>query len=243
MKNLRSKAKAYFSYIFLAVLLIIEGITFAPQVTASALGVVAVFFLTSYVLFLPHRQNPSRFPIRDSILRWTLLCLISVLLGFFFAPAVTIASTIALVIFIAPMFFEGVKAQHEILRRENLSIVELIDTNKTANANKAMLLLSLSVLLFNLVGSFGYTEVQFSALCLLAALGIIIWCKRWIENYRITKGYYGTNEQEAREIIRFIIKNSDDIDFTGGGPKDLIPGQDIESFVLKNHITHSEPAS
>lgn len=41
-------------------------------------------------------------------------------------------------------------------------------------------------------------------------------------NYRVANGLYGTNEYEAREIIRFVLENADDIDFSGGlGARDL----------------------
>jgi hypothetical protein len=41
-------------------------------------------------------------------------------------------------------------------------------------------------------------------------------------DYRVSHGLFGTNEQEAREIVRFVLKNAADSDFSGGlGARDL----------------------
>ncbi len=43
---------------------------------------------------------------------------------------------------------------------------------------------------------------------------ILIAIKEQLLEYRIRKGLFGTNRTEARELIDFIIKNSDNLDFT-----------------------------
>ena len=48
---------------------------------------------------------------------------------------------------------------------------------------------------------------------LLALLSLLI-VKEVLIEYRIKKGIFGTNRTEARALIEFIIKNSEDIDFT-----------------------------
>jgi FtsH-binding integral membrane protein len=41
-------------------------------------------------------------------------------------------------------------------------------------------------------------------------------------DYRVSHGLFGTNEYEAREIVRFVLKNAGDSDFSGGlGARDL----------------------
>jgi hypothetical protein len=48
--------------------------------------------------------------------------------------------------------------------------------------------------------------------------------------YRIKKGWYGTNEFEAKEIINFIISHSNKDDFNdSGGLKRVIPLPDVEA--------------
>ncbi|HEY0602148.1 MAG TPA: hypothetical protein VGD58_04510, partial [Herpetosiphonaceae bacterium] len=62
-----------------------------------------------------------------------------------------------------------------------------------------------------------------------------------IIKFRIRKGYYGTNEYEAREIIQFILDNSQSIDFTDDGtPKRIVTPEDLEH--LQERINEHAPA-
>lgn len=59
----------------------------------------------------------------------------------------------------------------------------------------------------------------------IAALGLLV-LKEAVVEYRIRNGLFGTTRFEARELIDFIVKNSDDIDFTdsnGNLRKALLP--------------------
>ena len=51
----------------------------------------------------------------------------------------------------------------------------------------------------------------------LACLTIALCAKQFLLNYRIRRGYYGQNKEEAREIIDFITSEAEKQDFTGGG--------------------------
>ncbi|WP_417915461.1 hypothetical protein [Candidatus Electronema sp. JM] len=53
----------------------------------------------------------------------------------------------------------------------------------------------------------------YSSIFLLIFLSILI-TKELLIEYRIKRGLFGTNRTEARELIDFIIKNSDNLDFT-----------------------------
>ncbi len=49
--------------------------------------------------------------------------------------------------------------------------------------------------------------------------------------YRVKYRFYGTNEREAREIIEFIRRESENIDFTDGGNlKKIFGDQDLQEF-------------
>ncbi|CAK8719089.1 hypothetical protein GKODMF_10655 [Candidatus Electrothrix gigas] len=63
--------------------------------------------------------------------------------------------------------------------------------------------------------SWKYSQINLSILpfLLLALLSLSIVKERLVE-YRIRKGFFGTNRTEAKALIEFIIKNSEDIDFT-----------------------------
>ncbi len=56
------------------------------------------------------------------------------------------------------------------------------------------------------------------SIILLVIIAFLI-SKEMILTYRIQKGLFGTNRTEARALIEFIIKNSDDIDFTDNNGK------------------------
>jgi len=43
---------------------------------------------------------------------------------------------------------------------------------------------------------------------------ILLIIKEQLTEYRIRKGLFGTNRTETKALIEFIIKNSEDIDFT-----------------------------
>lgn len=62
-----------------------------------------------------------------------------------------------------------------------------------------------------------------SSLLKLSMICIVTWglivLKETIVEFRIRKGWFGTNKYEAKALIDFLIKNSDDIDFTDGNGK------------------------
>jgi len=65
---------------------------------------------------------------------------------------------------------------------------------------------------------------------------LIIAVDEYILFFRIKKGYYGTNKHEAREIINFIISNSNGNDYKGPDGKIKI----FENILNESNITESE---
>lgn len=59
--------------------------------------------------------------------------------------------------------------------------------------------------------------LNYSIICIVTLALIII--KELIVEFRIKKGWFGTNKIEAKALIEFLISNSDDIDFTDGNGK------------------------
>ncbi|WP_151800191.1 hypothetical protein [Acinetobacter nosocomialis] len=59
--------------------------------------------------------------------------------------------------------------------------------------------------------------LKLSIICIVA-WGLIV-LKEDIVEFRIRKGWFGTNKYEAKALIDFLINNSDDIDFTDGNGK------------------------
>ncbi|WPD22765.1 MAG: hypothetical protein SD837_21585 [Candidatus Electrothrix scaldis] len=63
--------------------------------------------------------------------------------------------------------------------------------------------------------SWQFAQVDLSSLSIvLLALSSLLIIREQLIAYRIRRGLFGTNRTEARALIEFIIKNSEDIDFT-----------------------------
>jgi hypothetical protein len=73
------------------------------------------------------------------------------------------------------------------------------------------------------------TNINYWLILLIILLAGSLFTSRQLLRYRIRKGYYGTNEDEAREIIQFILEHAEDTDFSSGdGPKKIMPDPEIE---------------
>ncbi len=74
-------------------------------------------------------------------------------------------------------------------------------------------------------------ELQVSLVFLvLAFVSVSVYLNQWSLSFRIRKNLYGTTSAEAREILAFIIKQSDKSDFfdDDGNPKRLVPKFDLD---------------
>jgi hypothetical protein len=72
----------------------------------------------------------------------------------------------------------------------------------------------------------GFTNVDSkqSTALLVAALACMIAVNRAVCMYRVRKGYFGSNETEARELLRFLLDHAEESDFSGGmGLRDRVP--------------------
>ncbi|MUI14133.1 hypothetical protein GJV26_16955 [Massilia dura] len=73
----------------------------------------------------------------------------------------------------------------------------------------------------------GYTVADLKIVLLITfGLIILLLAKILVLTYRIRRGYFGGNKSEAREMINFLIANSDSIDFNdpnGGFKRALVP--------------------
>jgi hypothetical protein len=84
----------------------------------------------------------------------------------------------------------------------------------TAGSRNVKFALVITIVIFFAV-DFGFQQniSYFLLFILLCFLGLLI-AREHVLEYRIRKGLFGTNRTEARELIDFIIKNSDNLDFT-----------------------------
>jgi hypothetical protein len=64
---------------------------------------------------------------------------------------------------------------------------------------------------------------------ILFVLLVLLYLKKLFVEYRIIKGYFGTNRYEATEIIQFVEKNVDKLDSSGGGGLRVFPSVVLET--------------
>lgn len=109
-----------------------------------------------------------------------------------------------------------------------LSIIGIIRQRSTTEAASALVILAGSLLIVTMFPSLftvGYNPVLI--ICLMLFVIVLSLAK----NYRIRKGFYGSSEREAREIIEFILENTNDVDFTDRGkPKRIFSIEDLEEI-------------
>jgi hypothetical protein len=65
---------------------------------------------------------------------------------------------------------------------------------------------------------------------ILFILPVLLYGKNLFIEYRIVKGYFGTNRYEATEIIKFIQKNIDKLDSSGGKGIRVFPSMALETL-------------
>ena len=73
---------------------------------------------------------------------------------------------------------------------------------------------------------FLFKEIPMEVLLISTTMVFFILLNGFIVNYRIQKGYYGSSDHEAREILDFILRNSDDLG--GSGKSEVFPKRENE---------------
>ena len=115
-----------------------------------------------------------------------------------------------------------------------LSIVGIIRERKVNQKFQTIYLLMIATIIYAFASKFLAFVVSNIFLCILLGSVLLITLETLIFNYRINRGWYGSSESEAREIVDFIVKNSEDIDFTdGNSPKSIIKPEDIQQVVAE----------
>lgn len=130
--------------------------------------------------------------------------------------------------------FFSIKKENQRVKKNypKLSVVGIMKKRQeSAKINAIYLLLGTTIvyiILSNLVSAIPYSMFFVYILAFIAFLLII---DLTLFKYRINQGWYGNNEAEAKEILKFILRNSDNIDFTDGSKlKAIISPEDIEEI-------------
>jgi ABC-type cobalt transport system substrate-binding protein len=113
-----------------------------------------------------------------------------------------------------------------------LSVVGILALKRERNSNYAISAICIGLMIYLLCSSFAEITTNRAVILILMICVLLIFTREKLISYRVSKGYFGQNESEAREIIKFIINNSENIDFTDGGKrKSLFNKADIKKIL------------
>lgn len=99
------------------------------------------------------------------------------------------------------------------IKRENRCIsLVFFSLNKKNNQKIKFFSLFFTIILMIAQYVFCVSNYKIFFLVLIFLISLVL--REQLLEYRIRKGLFGTNRTEARELIDFIIKNSDNLDFT-----------------------------
>lgn len=143
---------------------------------------------------------------------------------------------VAAVLFIAPSIYSLISLRTRKLnvkvKYPGLSVVRIMSLKREGASYYSIALFVSGLMLY-----MAYTAItehpSSSAVIavLLAGAGFVL-LREKLHLYRVTKGFFGNNEAEAREIIRFILSNSENIDFTDGGKqKPVFSKEEINDII------------
>jgi len=115
------------------------------------------------------------------------------------------------------------------LKVNDTTIIDMMLEKKAKTDAKSYLYFTLAIVAHLLFVIFFKTNTNYWLMFLVVLLAGSLFANRQLLRYRIRKGYYGTSEDEAREIIQFILEHAEDTDFTDGdGTKKLMPDPETE---------------
>lgn len=102
--------------------------------------------------------------------------------------------------------------------KQKIAIASIFSTeNKTTN---------IVIMFFCMIASIGFILSNQNLYALFSVIILVLLnIQHFLLSYRIKKGYYANNVDEAFELIQFIVANSEKIDFSDGdgGMKRLLP--------------------
>ena len=119
-----------------------------------------------------------------------------------------------------------------------------LENQKKKHSNIKLALLTCSVALVLLNFMLPALDLLDLATASIAVLGLLV-LKETVVEYRIRNGLFGTTRSEARELIDFIVKHSDDIDFTddGGNLRKVLLPEESKPNELKPQFGHGGVAA
>ena len=117
------------------------------------------------------------------------------------------------------------------------SIVQIMNERKSKTIYIAVAVCTAFLLFSTVIPFVSHSDDIDSLRSIILIMMVLLLSRKLAIDYRIIQGWYGNNEWEVREIIDFIIRESNNIDFRDGGKlKKILTDRDLEeikSMVLK----------
>lgn len=105
---------------------------------------------------------------------------------------------------------------------DNNSVIGMLVGDKIRKDMRSYMFIFFSAILSIVIPFFSNVEHNYYLISLLLLMFLILFLNHKVLGYRISNGFYGNNQYEAREIIGFIDRSSDN-DFGGFDKKDVFP--------------------
>jgi hypothetical protein len=113
------------------------------------------------------------------------------------------------------------EAEEEKRSTRSFSVSAIHFAEKQKRAARSLLILSSGVALYLLGCVLSGGSPSFPAIVLVIGYALLVAADQALLALRIKKGFYGNNEQEAREIISFVLSNIDTLDPGEGGHRPI----------------------
>jgi hypothetical protein len=111
------------------------------------------------------------------------------------------------------------------------NVVGLLTRDKRRSFSIIYFSLTISFIIYALISYYSDNTISVATTLFFLFVLMAVFLNRYLLEYRLRKGFYGTTEYEAREVIDLILRHSDKSDFSDGeGLKKLFPEpENVES--------------
>lgn len=120
----------------------------------------------------------------------------------------------------------SLKEQEQKQKKRSLALTSLIVKHTSKANTSSYLYLTFSFIVYNLLVFTGIIISNSTVPLLILVLACIIFIRQRILVYRIQTGQYGSNEYEAREVLKFILDETNHHYFNGSGGTPAIFSED-----------------
>lgn len=129
------------------------------------------------------------------------------------------------------------------LTKKQQSVVGYIAKRKLKEIDVASQIAFVTLAVYVLTGLFMNAPLGTPGFIIIVALIVVILTYRSVMAYRVKTGSYGTNELDARELIQFVLDNSDNDMFNGDGARKIFLDEMIEEKIAGFNNSHGvEPS-